>query len=571
MTPLERPYPAIVRDLLTQLTGGIAGETHDIGATVPETIMLANRPVARISHLEGQVMLGEKRIEYRFTERDFELIADARNPNDLVAIKFRPKARKPAPDSRLTVNYYPARRPPTPITDVNVGSVARTLLETISRELATQYQQLKLVYDSGFVETATGTSLDNVVALLDIRRLQAGHPVGRVRFARRAGSPGAVFIPQGTAVTDGKGTRYLTSAEASLQPNEPSIEVWVHGETARTKELPAGTLNVPERAIAGIERVANEAATFRATEAETDALLAARARRAIHTAGRGTLDALREGLTALPTVAAVAATEWPDPRVALPGMLRLDIALTEDSPEARRLVAQRIEELRPAGIVVEHGFAGRLALAFRIDLRLAPGTDAAAQARARDGVAERLVRHARALKPGDTLRRARLSALVLEDSSITDATIAISADGTAVSGDAFALPADRAAETGPDSITFGTVAVEGDTSGGDAVRVDAHLVLAERSATAEAATAAARSALGRVLEARAPGAALDFAAVLAGLRNDASYVLDPARSVLTLMLPGDAFLELRQGDAPFTPAAGTRITLGDVVLDGPPT
>jgi hypothetical protein len=567
MTPLFRPYPEIVRDLLTQLTGGISGEVHEIGATLPDAIMLRERPVARVSHLEGEVLQGEKRIAYRFTERDFELIADARNANDLVAIRFRPKARRPAPDSLLTINYYPVRRPPLPLSDINVGSVVRTLLETAAREMATQYQQLQRVYESGFVETATGTSLDNVVALLDIRRLQQGHPVGKVRFARRPGSPGAVFIPQGTAVTDGAGQRYLTSAEATLQPGEGSIEVWVQGESSGTKEVKAASLSVVERAIAGIERVANEADTFRATEAETDAQLAARARRAIHTTGQGTLDALREGLLALPGVAAVAVTEWPDPLIALPGMLRLDVALNQDSPDARRLVAQRIEALRPAGIVVEHNFAGRVRIGFRVALRLAAGVDAAAQAQAQDGVAERLIAHVRSLSPGEALRRARLSALALEDARVLDATITASADGTPIAGDSWQLPANQAAEAGADSVTFESVAVEGAAAGAaEPVLVDAHLVLSERIAAADASRTAIATSLGRFLDALAPGAPLDFAAAVTALRDDAAYVIDRASSVLTLHLAGGAFLELRDGDAPF---AGTRFAVGDVLLEGP--
>ena len=567
MTPLFRPYPDIVRDLLTQLTGGISGEVHEIGATLPDAIMLRERPVARVSHLEGEVLQGEKRIAYRFTERDFELIADARNANDLVAIRFRPKARRPAPDSLLTINYYPVRRPPLPLSDINVGSVVRTLLETAAREMATQYQQLQRVYESGFVETATGTSLDNVVALLDIRRLQQGHPVGKVRFARRPGSPGAVFIPQGTAVTDGAGQRYLTSAEATLQPGEGSIEVWVQGESSGTKEVKAASLSVVERAIAGIERVANEADTFRATEAETDAQLAARARRAIHTTGQGTLDALREGLLALPGVAAVAVTEWPDPLIALPGMLRLDVALNQDSPDARRLVAQRIEALRPAGIVVEHNFAGRVRIGFRVALRLAAGVDAAAQAQAQDGVAERLIAHVRSLSPGEALRRARLSALALEDARVLDATITASADGTPIAGDSWQLPANQAAEAGADSVTFESVAVEGAAAGAaEPVLVDAHLVLSERIAAADASRTAIATSLGRFLDALAPGAPLDFAAAVTALRDDAAFVIDRASSVLTLHLAGGAFLELRDGDAPF---AGTRFAVGDVLLEGP--
>ena len=89
-----------------------------------------------------------------------------------MAIRFRPKARRPAPNSTLIVNYYPVHLARTPLTDVNVGSVVRTLLETTAREMAVQYAQVQQVYDSAFVETSTGDSLDKVVALVDVRRLR---------------------------------------------------------------------------------------------------------------------------------------------------------------------------------------------------------------------------------------------------------------------------------------------------------------------------------------------------------------------------------------------------------------
>jgi len=129
----DRTYPDIVRDLLTVLTGGTIAETHTIGATVPDLIHLDNRPVRRISHLQGQIQLGEELVDYRFSERDFELIGTEENPDERVAIRFRDRAQKPAPQTTLTVNYYPDRLKPTPITDVNVGSVSRTLIETLSR------------------------------------------------------------------------------------------------------------------------------------------------------------------------------------------------------------------------------------------------------------------------------------------------------------------------------------------------------------------------------------------------------------------------------------------------------
>jgi len=43
------------------------------------------------------------------------------------------------------------------------GSVARTLAETFSRELAKIHEQLGEVYESAFLETATGESLEVLV------------------------------------------------------------------------------------------------------------------------------------------------------------------------------------------------------------------------------------------------------------------------------------------------------------------------------------------------------------------------------------------------------------------------
>ena len=84
------------------------------------------------------------------------------------------------------VDYYPASAQ-SPITDRN-GSVARTLVEALGREIATLYEQLDLVYKAGFIDLAESTSLDFVVALLGIERIRAGREIGEVVFARSTGA-----------------------------------------------------------------------------------------------------------------------------------------------------------------------------------------------------------------------------------------------------------------------------------------------------------------------------------------------------------------------------------------------
>src|SRR5262249_12733607 len=141
-------------------------------------------------------------VGYTFTLNDYELAPNGQDPKDLSRLRFLPFGKKPAPNTDVTVNYYPRTTDPVVINDLNVGSVVRTLMEAVSKELATLYQQLNIAHDSAFLETAPASSLDRVVALLGYQRFRAGRPVGSVTFRRRAGLIGDITIPAGTPVTD---------------------------------------------------------------------------------------------------------------------------------------------------------------------------------------------------------------------------------------------------------------------------------------------------------------------------------------------------------------------------------
>lgn len=51
----------------------------------------------------------------------------------------------------------------TALRDLTPGSVTRTLTQALARELATVYERLGETYESAFVETATGESLETLV------------------------------------------------------------------------------------------------------------------------------------------------------------------------------------------------------------------------------------------------------------------------------------------------------------------------------------------------------------------------------------------------------------------------
>jgi hypothetical protein len=58
----------------------------------------------------------------------------------------------------------------TRLVELSPGSVARTLAETLARELDQVYEQLGETYDSAFVDTEAGESLELLVDGLSPRR-----------------------------------------------------------------------------------------------------------------------------------------------------------------------------------------------------------------------------------------------------------------------------------------------------------------------------------------------------------------------------------------------------------------
>ena len=104
MTFTPRSYPEIVRDLLTVMTGGTVAESIDVGID-DEPLrprLLADRPVGRVSHLEGFIALrkrsGDTELSpYRFGPTDFAL---KRRPTTGCSTRFASarRAAGPRPD-----------------------------------------------------------------------------------------------------------------------------------------------------------------------------------------------------------------------------------------------------------------------------------------------------------------------------------------------------------------------------------------------------------------------------------------------------------------------------------------
>lgn len=122
------------------------------------------------------------------------------------------------------------------VTDVNVGSVLRMLVESLGLEVNDLYSQLQSVYDGTRIDTSTGTDLENLGALLGITRKQGTKSTGYVSFIRNTPAIADFTIPIGSII--------------STQPNttETQLRFLVQSNTT----FSASILNETHKFINGI-------------------------------------------------------------------------------------------------------------------------------------------------------------------------------------------------------------------------------------------------------------------------------------------------------------------------------
>lgn len=416
----RRDYPEVLDNMLTALVGGVSAEPHPFPPPGDEAQPrhLLDAPPAKLL----VSAFGERNgLSYRFrTDSDIELSRDG------TAVVWRQNGARPDNGTLVHVNYL-RRDDRATLTDIEVGSVARTLVEAVGREMARLYAQLEAVYNSGFLDTATGSALDKVVALLGVERVPADRATAKLSFERAKGAPGAITIPAGTRVIDAKvQVEYETVETVTLPPPQTRIIVDARDVEPANDPVGADVLTVLVVPIAGIATVTNPAPAQRAAAAETDAEIRIRARNVLEGGEKATLGAFKSSLARQRVQAEI---EEPAGR---PGIVVVRPVTEGFTPERREQLFAALEDTRAAGVTVElAGAAAPARVLLDIEIVTRDGLPDPARAAAHQAVRSAIEGYFAALPIREDARVNRIVGLVLAVPGVEDVTILAARVGVA--------------------------------------------------------------------------------------------------------------------------------------------
>jgi hypothetical protein len=390
VTLITRPYQEVVDDILTAIVGGVTNEPiiYDVKSDLYKLAKTAKDVRGITGTSNGKHFTFRKEADFVFSEGD----------NGVVWVEA---GTHPDDETTFFVDYY-LQNTLSPLTDLNVGSVTRTLSEAISREIAVVYEQINEIYKSGFIDSATGKSLDYVVAILGVKRKTKEFARGLVTFFRESGSTGNITIPIGTVLLANKGeVRFETTELRTLQRGQARIDVPIQAtEDFRGSEgqVDSGKIDTMLAPVEGIDRVVNFESTVLGAADETDDELRDRAKAVLRALGKGTLMALfRVILEGNGTPVEAWDPNTPGVKRSQPGTTTI---LIEAEPERMPQLRSVVEETRAAGVLTTL-VARYIFFKPRLLLTLAPGLTPAGKGKVIQQVIQAIQDYIDPLSSGD--------------------------------------------------------------------------------------------------------------------------------------------------------------------------
>ena len=179
----KKRYIEIVDDILQHITRGQTSEKH--------LFSNSNRIYKLESLPENKLVVGEIKVRgflngnpHNFAyDRDYK-IRDTNSIEWNIGENNSRDISRPDENSLFEVSYVFNNS--SGLTDVNTGSVLRTIVEGISKEIESLYDEMESVYKDGFIETSSGSSLDHVVSILGIKRKSPTRAYGYVTFFKNS-------------------------------------------------------------------------------------------------------------------------------------------------------------------------------------------------------------------------------------------------------------------------------------------------------------------------------------------------------------------------------------------------
>lgn len=215
----QKDYESIAKDILAHVTEGKVREAIRSEASVVK-YALSSQPVRDIEKVEGtlngQSYSFEKGKHFRLAE---ERTSEGGENRKGFLEWLSPPPQRPDINSEFMVTYRLDL--PSVLSDASVGSVLRTVIEAVSREIEYLYLQLEHVYNAGFIDMASGNALDLVVSILGIlRKPDEDDESLRSRAKRELSISGKATME---AITGSLAKHSLTSNPLVLEDDEPGI------------------------------------------------------------------------------------------------------------------------------------------------------------------------------------------------------------------------------------------------------------------------------------------------------------------------------------------------------------
>lgn len=173
--------------------------------------------------------------------------------------------------------------------NLNDNSPLGMLIKLVSYPISLVWIAMEAVYNSSYINTATGKSLDYTVKYLGLERQPATKSVGQATFSGDDGTT----IPEGFLIeTDSdEPIQFETTESGDISSGSVTLNIQ-SVETGSDKNVAAGTITQIVNPISGVDSVNNSSETYNGSDIESDYELRKRYKASVASGGKATIDSI---------------------------------------------------------------------------------------------------------------------------------------------------------------------------------------------------------------------------------------------------------------------------------------